>query len=53
VAIFEDLKGAKADRNEVTRNGQQALNLIRDASDGDRRLEPIVETALQDAMRRH
>jgi predicted Ser/Thr protein kinase len=53
MAIFEDLKGAKADRNEVTRNGQQALNLIRDASDGDRRLEPIVETALQDAMRRH
>lgn len=52
LAIFEDLNGAKADRNDVTRNGQQALNLIRDANDGDRRLEPIVDTALQDAMRR-
>lgn len=50
LAIYEDLKGAKADRNDVARKGQQAQNIIRETADG--RLEPIVDTALHDAMRR-
>ena len=52
MAIFEDLKGAKADRNEVRKFSQQATSLIRQAADGERRLEPIIETAMQDALRR-
>ena len=52
MAIFEDLKGDKADRGEVRKFSQQALNLIRQASDGERRLEPVIEAALQDALRR-
>lgn len=51
LAVFEDLKGAKANRSEVERNGEQALKLIRNAADGDRRLEPILEIAVLDAMR--
>ncbi len=52
MAVFEDLKGEKADKNEIRKLSQQAINLIRQATDGERRLEPVIETALQDAMRR-
>jgi serine/threonine-protein kinase len=52
LAVFEDLKGAKANRDEVVKSGQQAMNLVREAGDGDRRLESNLQTALQDAMNR-
>jgi serine/threonine-protein kinase len=51
LAVHEDLKGGNANRSEVERNGEQALKLIRNASDGERRLEPILEIAVLDAMR--
>ena len=52
LAIFEDLKGDKANQAEILKNGRQAYDMIRQRPDGDRRLEAVVETALQDALRR-
>ncbi len=53
LAIYEDLKGDPAQRADIVRNGQEALRLIRQAGDGERSLEPMMETALQDVLRRH
>ncbi|MBS0202386.1 MAG: serine/threonine protein kinase [Planctomycetes bacterium] len=52
MAIIEDLLGEQGNREEVEKHGQHALKLIEQAPEGHQRLEPIVETALQDAMRR-
>jgi serine/threonine-protein kinase len=52
LAIFEDLKGDKANREEILKHGRQANDLIRQGPEGSRRLEAVVETALQDALRR-
>lgn len=51
MAIIEDLLGANGNRTDVEKYGQQARKLIEQAAEGHRQLEPIVETALQDAMR--
>jgi hypothetical protein len=52
LAILEDMKGANANRGEIQRRGMEAMNSISQAPEGYRRLEPIVGTALQEAMRR-
>ncbi len=52
LAIFEDLKGDKANRADVEKNGRLAERLIQQAPEGDRHLEAVVKTALEDAMRR-
>jgi len=52
LAISEDLKGDKANRTDVVNNGRQAEDVIRRAAENERRLEPVVATALHDAMRR-
>ena len=51
MAIIEDLLGGNGNRADVEKYGQQARKLIEQAAEGHRQLEPIVETALQDAMR--
>ena len=52
LAIFEDLKGDKANRTEVENHARQALDLIQQAPESDRHLESIVSLALEDAIRR-
>lgn len=52
LAIFEDLKGDKANRDDIVRNSRSAMNAITQAADGERRMEPLVESALQDVIRR-
>ena len=52
LAIYEDLKGGKADRADVEKNGHLAERLIQQAPEGDRRLEAVLKTALEDAMHR-
>ena len=53
LAIFEDLKGDKANGAEILKNGRQAYELIRQGPEGNRRLESVVETALRDVLQRH
>ena len=42
----------RPDRAEVQRRAQEARSALQSAPEGDRRLEPIMDTALQDALRR-
>ena len=52
LAVLEDMRGSQANRAEVERRAQEAMSFIRQAPEGERRLEPIMETALSDAARR-
>lgn len=52
LAVVEDLKGSSANPREIQNYSQRARDLIQSAPEGERRLEPVMETALQDALRR-
>lgn len=52
MAIFEDLKGEKANRAELMKNADEATRLIRQVAVGERHFEPVVDAAIQDVIRR-
>lgn len=52
LAIVEDVKGTDANPREFESYYRRAHETLQSAPDGERRFEPVIETALQDARRR-